>query len=275
MSAYAVPAGAAALAAAQIAPGEVDLLLLATSTPDRPLPPTAPLVAHRLGISCGAVDIAGACTGFLHALVLADRYLRGGGRAALVIAANVLSRRVNPDDRRTATLFADGAGALALRRQPQGAPGLMVLASHLESHGHLYDQITVPAGGSSRPLTPERCAAGEHFMRMERGEEVFRTAIRAMRDAARAVLAEAGAAPGDVDWLLPHQANRRMIDRVAEEVGVPPEKTLHERRPGREHLRREHPDPSSRERDRRPGPPRPPPAPHGGGRRPDLRRGAP
>ncbi|AEB12611.1 3-oxoacyl-ACP synthase III family protein [Marinithermus hydrothermalis] len=220
----AVRAAQAALVDAGLESEAVDLLLLATSTPDHPLPPTAPVVAHRLGlVNAGAVDLAGACAGFVYALALADAQVRAWGGYVLVVAANVLSRRVNPRDPNTAPLFADGAGAVILG---PGGEGRGLLASHLGADGSRWDTIYIPAGGSRVPLSPEALARGEHRMRMKSGPTLFRRAARGMAEAGRKALARAGLEAGAVDWWVPHQANRRLVHEAGRLLGIPPERTV-------------------------------------------------
>jgi 3-oxoacyl-[acyl-carrier-protein] synthase III len=219
----AVRAAADALGRASLS-APVGLLLLATSTPDHPLPPTAPLVAHRLGLTaCGALDLTSACTGFLAALALGHSYCRAHRCAVLVVGANVLSRRVNPADPATAALFADGAGALVL--DPAGEPDA-VLSLHLDSDGASYDQILIPAGGSRTPLTAEAVGAGEHFMQMARGPDLYRTAVHAMVRAGVAALDRAKLSAADVDWWVPHQASSRIIADAGERLGIAPDRTI-------------------------------------------------
>jgi 3-oxoacyl-[acyl-carrier-protein] synthase-3 len=202
----------------------VGMLLLATSTPDHLLPPTAPLVAHRLGLTgCGAIDLAGACTGFLAALALGHSYCRTHGCSVLVVAANVLSRRINPADPMTAVLFADGAGAVLLGPDP--GPDA-VLAVHADSRGDLYDQITIPVGGSRTPLTPEAVRDGSHLMRMARGPELYREAVRGLVRCGTAALERAGLTAADVDWWVPHQANARVVRDAGDRLGIGPERTV-------------------------------------------------
>jgi 3-oxoacyl-[acyl-carrier-protein] synthase III len=218
-------AGAEALARSGVEASSVRLLLLATSTPDRPLPPTAPLVAHALGLrgAC-AVDLAGACAGFVYALALADAFCRLHGGAALVVGANVLSRRVDPGDRSaTAFLFSDGAGAVALG-PAQGESGL--LAVHLGSDGSRADMLAIPAGGSRQPLTPDAFARGDHYMRISDGPWLFREAVRSMVEAGRQALRSAGLGPRDVDSWVPHQANGRITREAGRQLGIPPERTV-------------------------------------------------
>lgn len=220
----AVRAGAEALRAAGVSPGDVRLLLLATSTPDHLLPPTAPAVAHRLALRrAGAADLAAACAGFLYALSLAGAYCEGGGGPVLVIGANVLTRRVDPRDPATVALFADGAGA-AVVAPGEGERGL--LATHLASDGSRWDSILIPAGGSRQPVTPERVAAGEHLMRLSNGRSLFREAVRDMAEAGRAALAAAGLSASAVDWWIPHQANRRIIAEAGRLLEIPAERTV-------------------------------------------------
>lgn len=202
----------------------IGMLLLATSTPDHSLPPTAPLVAHRLGLTgCGAIDLAGACTGFLSALALGHSYCRTQRCSVLVVAANVLSRRINPADPVTAAVFADGAGAMILAPASNSDD---VLALHLDSSGAFYDQIVVPAGGSRKPITPEAVAAGEHWMRMTRGPELYREAVRGMTRAGTAALEKAGLTAAAIDWWVPHQANARIIRDAGERLGFGLDRTV-------------------------------------------------
>lgn len=221
----AVAAGAQALAAAGCPPDRVCLLVLATSTPDHLLPPTAPQVAHRLGIRAPAFDLAAACSGWIYALAVAACYLRCAppGAAALVIGANVLSRRVNWQDPHTAPLFADGAGATVLHR----GPGLAALRSlWLDADGSAWDQIYIPAGGSRQPLDAGALAQGLHLMRMARGPALFRDAVHRLAGAARQALAAAGLEAAQVDAFIPHQANGRLVAAAAEALGIPPERTV-------------------------------------------------
>ncbi|CUA90024.1 3-oxoacyl-[acyl-carrier-protein] synthase III [Chelatococcus sambhunathii] len=223
VSDLAVPAAAMALAEAGMAPDAFGLVLLATSTPDHLLPPTAPLVAQRLGLSCGAVDLTGACAGFLYAFVLAEGFVRATGRAVLVIAANILSRRIDPDDRMTAALFADAAGALVLA--PDGRREAGLLASALASDGTGYDLIQIPAGGSRRALTADT-PARDGRMVMRDGRAVFAAAVEMMVSSCRQVFAEAAIAADEIACFAPHQANGRMIAAVADKLAIGPERTL-------------------------------------------------
>lgn len=221
----AVCAATRALEAAGVPPEQVGLVLLATSTPDHLLPPTAPLVAHRIGaVGAGAVDITGACAGFLYSLTFADAHCRvHPSGAVLVIGANVLSRRVNPKNIATAALFSDGAGAVVLTPDPD-SDGL--LGVYLGSDGSRYDVIGIPAGGSRQPLTAEAITEGKHLMEMQKGSHLFREAVQRMAHAGEQALQSAGLTADSVDWWVPHQANQRIIDDAGEKLGIPPEKTI-------------------------------------------------
>ncbi|PSQ80499.1 MAG: ketoacyl-ACP synthase III [Bacteroidetes bacterium QS_8_68_15] len=212
--------------APHVAPGDVDLLLLATSTPDHLLPPSAPQVAHRLGLDrAGAVDVTGACAGFLYALAMADALGQTRGYAVLVVGANVLSYRTNPADPATAALFGDGAGAVVLTpKEADGVPALRGL--HLGADGSAYERIQIPAGGSRRPMTAEAVRHDAHLMQMKSGRAVFRSAVETMVAAGRKTLADADLTTDDVDWWVPHQANQRITDRAGEALGLPPERTV-------------------------------------------------
>ena len=212
LSGLAAEAGKMALEDAAIAPGEIAMILLATSTPDHLLPPSAPLLAHKLGLkNSGAIDLAGACSGFLYALTLADGFVRAHGRAVLVVAANILSRRINPAERASAVLFADGAGAVVLVPCSNGHSGLK--AAVLASDGSGYDLITIPSGGSNRPFSPET-AADQVLMTMRDGREVFSRAVELMTRTSRQAMNEATAMISTIDRFIPHQANARLCDAV-------------------------------------------------------------
>jgi 3-oxoacyl-[acyl-carrier-protein] synthase-3 len=209
------PAAAMALRAAGAQ--DIGFLLLATSTPDHLLPPSAPLLAHQLGLSCGALDLAGACAGFLHALVLADGLVRTHGRSVLVVAANILSRRIDPADRSTSALFADAAGAVVLAPAPGGSSG--VIGADLVSDGSGYDLIRIPGGGSRLPFSPA-LPPQDLYMQMPDGREVFTRAVETMTRSSQKALAAAGLSAGDVDHWVPHQANVRITAAVERRLGL-------------------------------------------------------
>jgi len=222
LSDLAVRAGDMALSRAQLPRNEVGLLLLATSTPDHLLPPTAPLVAHRLGLQdAGGIDMAGACAGFIYALSLADSFVRIHRQHVLVIAANILSRRINPSERASSVLFADAAGAVLLSpstREDAGVCGLTLAAK-----GAFYDLISIPAGGSRKPFSPD-LDPSEVLMAMPDGQAVYGKAVAMMTRAAQAALEKAGLTAGEVTHFIPHQANARMMAMVAHQLGVVPER---------------------------------------------------
>lgn len=224
LSGLAAKAGRAALAEAGIAPDDVGLVLLATSTPDHLLPPSAPLLAHRLGLpQAGAVDLAGACSGFLYALTLADGFVRAQEKAVLVVAANILSRRINPGERASAVVFADAAGALVLGPSRHEETGL--LGVDLASDGSQYDLISIPAGGSNRPFAPE-IAPQDFLMTMREGKAVFSHAVRMMSHCAKQAMDRAKVTTADIDRFVPHQANARIFDAVSAELGLNADKTV-------------------------------------------------
>lgn len=216
LSDLAVPAGEMALRMAGAAPAEVGLLLLATSTPDHLLPPTAPLVAQRLGLDCGAVDLAGACAGFLHALVLGAGHVRMTGRAVLVLAANLLSRRIEPTEIASRVLFADAAGAVLLR--PASDPSLGPKAVVLRSDGAGYDMIRIDRGGSRLPFTAP--GAGGLTMRMRDGRAIFARAVEGMVLSAQEALSGAGLGAPEIATWVPHQANQRILDKVKQRLDL-------------------------------------------------------
>jgi 3-oxoacyl-[acyl-carrier-protein] synthase-3 len=219
LSDIAVKAGEMALVHAGLARGDIGLLLLATSTPDHLLPPSAPLVAHRLGLeSAGAIDMAGACAGFLYALTLADSFVRTQSIPALVIAANILSRRINERDRGSSVLFADAAGAVVLAPTERRDAG--VVGTHLAAKGEHYDLIKIPGGGSRKPFSHVRDAQ-DVLMVMNDGKAVYAGAVALMTDCAERALAKAQLSAEDVDHLIPHQANARMMNTIAHQLGIP------------------------------------------------------
>jgi 3-oxoacyl-[acyl-carrier-protein] synthase-3 len=220
----AAKAGEMALAEAGIDRSRIGLVLLATSTPDHLLPPSAPLLAHRLGLdNAGGIDVAGACAGFLYALTLADGFVRTQGTAVLVVAANVLSRRINPADRASCILFADAAGAVVLA--PGQRPGTGVLGARLATDGSGYDLIKIAAGGSRRPFAPD-VAIEETLMTIADGKAVFSKAVDMMAETSREALEAAGLTIADVDLFVPHQANARIMDAVAHKLAIGAEKMI-------------------------------------------------
>ncbi|MDP8969955.1 MAG: ketoacyl-ACP synthase III [Actinomycetota bacterium] len=220
----AVEAGAAALKSA--GGGDVDVVLLATTTPDRILPSTAPEVAARLGLpQVGAFDINGACAGFVYGLATAAGMLTARiVERVLVIGSETMTRFVNPLDRATAVLFGDGAGAVVLRRGARHELGA-VGPFDLGTDGELADLLAVPAGGSRRPADTATVAEGAHWLSMD-GKETYRQAVRRMSESSRRVLARAGLGVDEVDRLVGHQANARILDAVADRLGIPPERRV-------------------------------------------------
>jgi 3-oxoacyl-[acyl-carrier-protein] synthase III len=212
-----------ALAVAGLDPAEVDLIVLGTCSPDYPLPATACLVARDLGATrAAAFDLQAACSGFVYALATATGFVRSGMyRNVLVIGVEVLSRYLNWQDRNTCVLFGDGAGAVVL--QASDLPGGMS-GFHLFADGSGFEGIIVPAGGSACPASPQTAADGLHYIRMA-GRDVYKYATRQLAESALAAVRDAGLTMADIDQFVFHQANLRIIEHVARELGMPMEKT--------------------------------------------------
>ncbi len=218
LSDLAAKAARHALADSGLEPDNIGLLLLATSTPDHLLPPSAPLVALKAGLArAGGIDLAGACAGFVYALTLADGFVRSQGKPVLVVAANILSRRINPQERASAVLFADAAGAVVL--SPDGEAGAGLRGADLQADGAGYDLISIPAGGSSVPFE-SGLPSDAVLMSMRDGRAVYEKAVRMMEETARRALGRAGIAAPEVDLFVPHQANTRIFDTVADHLGI-------------------------------------------------------
>ena len=224
LSELAAKAGEMALQAAGIDRSAIGLMLLATSTPDHLLPPSAPLVAHRLGLGrAGAVDLAGACAGFIYALTFAEGFVRLHGKPALVIAANILSRRINPAERASAVLFADAAGAVMLG--PSTDPNRGILGASVAADGSAYELIRIPAGGSNRPFAEDLDVA-ETRMTIADGHKVFVKAVEMMSRCSAEALAAAEMTAERVDRFIPHQANARIFDAVGKNLGIAGDRTV-------------------------------------------------
>ncbi|MGO8669875.1 MAG: beta-ketoacyl-ACP synthase III [Capsulimonadaceae bacterium] len=219
----AVAAGRHALENAGVEPEELDLIIVGTCTPDHPgsFPSTAALVQHGLGARrAGAFDLGAVCAGFTYALHVAAQMVRTGSmNRVLVIGAETMSRIVNWNDRNTAVLFGDGAGAVVIGATDE--PGY--LGGIVAADGSGAPLLNVPAGGSRRPLCRTRPEDGEGTI-FQNGKEVYRFAVASMADGALAAMASVGISPADIDWFVPHQANIRIIAKAAERIQLPMEK---------------------------------------------------
>jgi 3-oxoacyl-[acyl-carrier-protein] synthase-3 len=217
-AAMAIEAARAALAVADADPRDIDLVIVGTMTPDTWMPSTACAVQNALGaLHAGAVDLNAGCSGFVYALTMAHQaILSGEHELVLVVGADTMSRIVNQEDRATAVLFGDGAGAVLLRAG-EGSAG--VLATLLGSDGSGADLLAVPAGGSALPASAETVAQGLHYLSMD-GRQVFRFAARIVPRAIEQVLERAGLTLDEVDWIIPHQANLRIIEAAAKRLQV-------------------------------------------------------
>jgi 3-oxoacyl-[acyl-carrier-protein] synthase-3 len=212
-----------ALESAGAAPEQVDLIVCATLTPDTPIPATSVWVQRKLGLSCPAFDVNAACAGFSYALSTGVAFVESGAaETVVVLGAEVLSRVLDMTDRSTCILFGDGAGAVVLR--PSAEPG--VIGSTLGADGTAAEILIIPAGGSARPASHETVDAHEHAIRMPGGREVFKRAVVEMASACRDLLEKSGYGPQDVDVLIPHQANARIMIAVAERLGIPMERAV-------------------------------------------------
>ena len=216
-SSLALEASKAAIASAGIGAGEIDLIILATSTPDYIFPSTACLLQARLGIKgCPAFDVQAVCSGFVYALASAEMFIRSGQyRCALVVGAEVFSRILDWNDRGTCVLFGDGAGAVILKADSK--PGIM--ASALHADGNHAGILSVPGNVCGGKVT------GDPFLRMD-GPAVFKFAVRVLDEVARETLANCGQQMDDIDWLIPHQANLRIMESTAKRLGLPQEKLI-------------------------------------------------
>ncbi len=206
-----------AMEAAGVTAADIDLIVVATTTPDIVFPSTACILQRKLGVKRGAAfDVQAVCTGFVYALAVADKFVASGqNKCALVVGAEVFSRLLDWSDRRTCVLFGDGAGAVVLK--PSEAPG--ILSTHLHAEGELGDILSVPGsvhGGEH---------VGHPFVQMD-GQAVFRFAVRVLDQVCRETLEHNGIQGSDIDWLVPHQANIRIILATAQKLGLPPERVV-------------------------------------------------
>jgi 3-oxoacyl-[acyl-carrier-protein] synthase-3 len=214
-------AGRQALANAGIRPDEIDLVIVATVTPDTPMPAAACLIQHKLGVPSHAAcfDLNAACSGFIYALDTACAML-GSGRykKALVIGVEKLSTIVDWKDRTTCVLFGDGAGAAVIGLST--TPGVGLLGTRLGAYGESADLLYIPGSGSNSAATARSIQAGDHFIKMK-GKEVFKIAVRGMEEAARDILEQHGLAADQISLVIPHQANLRIIEAIAQYLELP------------------------------------------------------
>lgn len=213
----ALQASLKAMEMAGVTAADIDLIVVATTTPDIVFPSSACILQRKLGVKQGAAfDVQAVCTGFVYALAVADKFVASGqNKCALVVGAEVFSRLLDWNDRRTCVLFGDGAGAVVLKRSE--TPG--ILSTHLHAEGDQGDILSVPGtvhGGEQQ---------GHPFVQMD-GQAVFRFAVRALDQVCRETLEHNGIKGRDIDWLVPHQANIRIILATAQKLGMPPERVV-------------------------------------------------
>ena len=206
---------------ARIKPEDIDLIIVATITPDMPFPSTASILQNMVGAkNAVCFDVSAACAGFVYALSMAHQFIaRGVYKKALIVGAETLSAVTDWKDRNTCVLFGDGAGAAVLSEVSSGG----ILSTYLGCDGSKVNLLNLPAGGSRKPASKETIERREHYIKMQ-GNELFKIAVKTMTDAALTVLKQAGLGFSDVDLIIPHQANSRIITAVGKKLGIPPEK---------------------------------------------------
>ena len=221
-----LPAARQALEAAGLAAGDLDLIVVGTSTADMVSPSAACMVQHHLGAKrAAAFDVNAACPGFLYALSVAGRFIADGShQRALVLGAEIVSNRIDFSDRATCVLFGDGAGAVVLGPADPLGPS-RVLSTHLHSDGDLWELLYVPGGGSRIPPSHQMVDQGLQYVKMA-GNEVFKHAVRCLSEAGEEALAHNGLTIADLDWFIPHQANLRIMEAVAKRLDIPLEKVV-------------------------------------------------
>lgn len=217
-SQFAVRAARQAIERARLDPSDIDLLICATVTPDQILPSTGCIVQAELGAhNAAAMDVVAACSGFLYGVSLADSMIRTGQvRHAVVVGAEILTQYVDYTDRKTCVLFGDGAGAAVLGPVDSSRG---ILASKIKSDGRYEEQLFSPGGGTRRKPSADTLAAGDHFFKMK-GNELFKIAVRSMAEISREVLERAGKKSDEIDLFIPHQANQRITEAVADRLNV-------------------------------------------------------
>ncbi len=215
-------AASRALDNAELTPADIDLLIVGTSSPDMIFPATACLVQNRLGMTCPAYDLNAACTGFIFGMHSGVSAIESGrARRVLVAGADALTRHIDFTDRATCVLFGDAAGAVVLERSDE--PGVMGIV--LGTDGSGADLLKIPGGGSAMPATHSLLDSRLHYVRMN-GNEVFRFAVNAIPTATRQALEASGLELGDLDWLVPHQANQRILNTVGQRLGIPSDRVF-------------------------------------------------
>ena len=216
-----------ALDKANLSPNDIDFIFFATTSPDQIMPNTACVLQDKLGIEtgCGALDIYAACTGFIYGLSIADSMIKSGAyKNILVVGAEIISRYVNYEDRGTCILFGDGAGAVVLSASDE-KEGSQILGHKLSADGKLGQSLKIDLGGSKHPARPENINENMQYVSMD-GREIFKNATRVMASCCADVLEQTSFEASKVDWLIPHQANTRIIESVAKRFDFPMDKVV-------------------------------------------------
>ena len=220
----AIEAGANAIKSAGLTPDAIDLLVVATATPEQPIPHTGAFVGDGLGLRCASFDINVGCAGFIYELVTGAALLQAGNLDhVLVIGCETLSRIVDPRDRGTCIIFGDGAAAVVLAPTTDDGPG--ILGWDLGCDGSATGLVGLPAGGSRLPASQDTIDDGLHYLKMQ-GQELFRRAVRVVVESVGVTLARSGITAEEVSWFIPHQANLRIIEAAANRLGIPRERTV-------------------------------------------------
>ena len=213
-----------ALESAGIAPNQLDLIIVGTISPDMPMPSTAMFLQRNLGArsDCPGFDLSAACAGFIYGLSIADNFVRSGqARYVLVVGVELLSRLVDWSDRSTCVLFGDGAGAVIVG--PASDDGRGVMSTHIYADGSKIESLHIPGGGSRNPPSESVLRNKQHLVHMT-GKDVFRYAVKGLSSSVRTALDANALAPNDVDWVIPHQANIRILEAVQARTGIPMER---------------------------------------------------
>ncbi|MDD9941525.1 MAG: ketoacyl-ACP synthase III [Myxococcales bacterium] len=213
-----------ALEAAGLSPNDLDAIIVGTISPDKRMPACAVYLQQKLGVTnnCPSFDLSAACAGFIYGLGVADAFIRASqSRYVLVVGVELLSRVIDWQDRATCVLFGDGAGAAVLG--PSDGDGRGIVSTHLYSDGSKANDLHIPGGGTLMPFSAEVLERREYYVRMN-GQEVFKYAVRAISRAAGTAIESNGLTPNDIDWVMPHQANKRILDGVRQRCGVPKER---------------------------------------------------